>query len=190
MGHAFNFLHSWDKNRPDALSRMNYDWKYDNRNGTDSFWGNFRMRFDDKDLLHMRPGDRAAVIRGDDPWASGGHLEAAPGAVKFAKSKDRWASKQATPCLPTMASCATPAGNSRRSPMLRNHFVISIAVGVGVIYITRPVGPNIGVQIFIGQDAAQQSFIRYLLIRPTHHFNFVCPLSRLSFLFTIIYGNA
>src|SRR5262249_25071126 len=35
-GHAFNFLHSWDKNRPDALSWMNYDWKYDGRNGEGS----------------------------------------------------------------------------------------------------------------------------------------------------------
>ena len=49
MGHAFNYLHSWDKGRPDALSWMNYDWKYDNRNGSGSFWGNFRMRFDDEE---------------------------------------------------------------------------------------------------------------------------------------------
>jgi len=78
MGHAFNFLHSWDKNRPDSLSWMNSDWKYDNRNGANSFWGNFRMRFDDEELLHMRHGDRAAVIMGGDPWASGGQLEAPP----------------------------------------------------------------------------------------------------------------
>ena len=38
-GHAFNFLHSWDKGRPDALSWMNYDWRYDQRNGADTFWG-------------------------------------------------------------------------------------------------------------------------------------------------------
>jgi hypothetical protein len=69
MDHAFNFLHSWDGNRPDALSRMNYDWKYDNRNGTDFFWGNFRMLFDDKELLCMRPGDRATVIMGGEPRA-------------------------------------------------------------------------------------------------------------------------
>ena len=37
-GHAFNFLHSWDKNRPDSLSWMNYDWRYDSRNGANSFW--------------------------------------------------------------------------------------------------------------------------------------------------------
>ncbi|MFJ4208492.1 hypothetical protein ACIPY2_08540 [Paenarthrobacter sp. NPDC089675] len=80
-GHAFNFLHAWDKARPDALSWMNYDWKYDQRNGADTFWANFRFRFDDDELLHMRHGDRAAVIMGGDPWASGGHLESPPGAM-------------------------------------------------------------------------------------------------------------
>jgi hypothetical protein len=76
-GHAFNFLHSWDKGRPDALSWMNYDWRYDNRNGVDSFWANFRFRLDDDELIHIRHGDRASVIMGADPWASGGHLERA-----------------------------------------------------------------------------------------------------------------
>lgn len=79
-GHAFNFLHSWDKNRPDSLSWMNYDWKYDNRNGTDRFWRNFRMRFDDEELIHVRHGNRPSVIMGGDPWASGGHMESPPGA--------------------------------------------------------------------------------------------------------------
>jgi hypothetical protein len=77
-GHAFNFLHSWDKNRPDSLSWMNYDWRYDNRNGANSFWSNFQFRFDDEELIHMRHGDRPSVIMGGDPWASGGHLEAPP----------------------------------------------------------------------------------------------------------------
>lgn len=81
MGHAFNFLHSWNKSRPDALSWMNYDWKYDIRNGSDSFWNNFRMRFDDEELIHIRHGDRASVIMGGDPWASGGHMEASSGAM-------------------------------------------------------------------------------------------------------------
>lgn len=74
-GHAFNFLHSWDKGRPDSLSWMNYDWRYDDRNGADSFWSNFEFRFDDEELIHLRHGDRASVIMGGDPWASGGHLE-------------------------------------------------------------------------------------------------------------------
>jgi len=74
-GHAFNFLHSWDKNRPDALSWMNYDWKYDANHTVGSFWKNFRMRFDDEELIHLRHGDRPAVMMGGDPWASGGHAE-------------------------------------------------------------------------------------------------------------------
>ncbi|HKB02799.1 MAG TPA: hypothetical protein VKD90_11300, partial [Gemmataceae bacterium] len=74
-GHAFNFLHSWDKNRPDALSWMNYDWKYDANHGDGAFWRAFRMRFDDEELIHLRHGDRPAVMMGGDPWASGGHAE-------------------------------------------------------------------------------------------------------------------
>jgi hypothetical protein len=77
-GHAFNLLHSWDKNRPDALSWMNYDWRYDTRNGANSFWSNFRFRFDDEELIHVRHGDRPSVVMGGDPWASGGHLEGPP----------------------------------------------------------------------------------------------------------------
>ncbi|HEU4712142.1 MAG TPA: hypothetical protein VFS76_11285 [Pyrinomonadaceae bacterium] len=83
-GHAFNLLHSWNKNRPDALSWMNYAWKYDNLHGTDSFWSNFNFRFDDEELIHLRHGDRASVIMGGDPWASGGHMEAPPGAEYLA----------------------------------------------------------------------------------------------------------
>jgi hypothetical protein len=81
IGHAFNFLHSWDKGRPDALSWMNYDWKYDNRHVSGAFWGDFYKRFDDEELIHMRHGDRSSVIMGGDPWASGGHLEAPVGAM-------------------------------------------------------------------------------------------------------------
>ena len=83
-GHAFNFLHSWDKNRPDALSWMNYDWRYDSANGPDSFWSRFVFRFDDEELIHLRHGDRSSVIMGGDPWASGGHMEAPPGAEYLA----------------------------------------------------------------------------------------------------------
>ena len=83
-GHAFNFLHSWDKNRPDALSWMNYDWRYDNLNGADSFWSHFAFRFDEEELIHLRHGDRSSVIMGGDPWASGGHLESPPGAEYLA----------------------------------------------------------------------------------------------------------
>ena len=87
-GHAFNFLHSWDKSRPNSLSWMNYDWKYDLRNGTDQFWANFRFRFDDEELIHLRHGDRAAVIMGGDPWSGGGHLDA-PGRANLDPEPDQ-----------------------------------------------------------------------------------------------------
>ena len=63
---------------------MNYDWRYDSTNGPDSFWSNFEFRFDDEELVHLRHGNRSAVIMGGDPWASGGHLEAPPGAEHLA----------------------------------------------------------------------------------------------------------
>lgn len=72
-GHAFNFVHSWNKSRPDSLSYMNYDWKYDNRNGANSYWNNFHFQFDNEELTHLRHGDRKAVIPGGDPWATGLH---------------------------------------------------------------------------------------------------------------------
>jgi PAS domain-containing protein len=68
-GHAFNFLHSWNKGRPQSLSWMNYPQYVSN------FWEKFEFRFDDEELIHLRHGDRASVIMGGDPWASGGHLE-------------------------------------------------------------------------------------------------------------------
>jgi hypothetical protein len=84
-GHAFNFLHSWNKGRADSLSWMNYDWRYDSLPGNNpgDFWSAFRMRFDDEELIHMRHGDRASVIMGGDPWASGGHLESPAEAMQM-----------------------------------------------------------------------------------------------------------
>lgn len=67
-GHAFNFVHSWNKSRPDALSWMNYPQRV-----TD-FWDDFEFRFDDEELIHLRHGNRAAVIMGGDAWATGLHL--------------------------------------------------------------------------------------------------------------------
>lgn len=74
-GHAFNFLHSWDKGRANSLSWMNYPHRV-----TD-FWDDFELRFDDKELIHMRHGDRNSVIMGGDAWATGGHLEGIPDAA-------------------------------------------------------------------------------------------------------------
>ena len=79
-GHAFNFLHPWNKNRPDALSYMQYAWRYDMRNGKDAYWKSFEFRFDDEELVHLRHGNRASVIMGGDAWGSGGHSVSPPGA--------------------------------------------------------------------------------------------------------------
>ena len=75
LGHAFNLLHSWDKNRHDSLSWMNYDWRYDQRNGAGSFWNNFNFIFDDGELKHLRHGYRQNVIMGGSDWAVGAGLE-------------------------------------------------------------------------------------------------------------------
>lgn len=74
-GHAFNFLHSWNKGRSNALSWMNYPQYVTN------FWDNFMMRFDEEELIHLRHGKRSEVIMGGDPWATGSHLEAPPNAM-------------------------------------------------------------------------------------------------------------
>lgn len=79
-GHAFNLIHSFDKNRENARSWMNYDWQYDGVNGEGSYWRDFAFGFDGEELLHIRHGNRPSVIMGGDPWSSGGHAEAPPGA--------------------------------------------------------------------------------------------------------------
>ncbi|HWW61460.1 MAG TPA: hypothetical protein VN181_08845 [Thermoanaerobaculia bacterium] len=79
-GHAFNLLHSFDKNRENALSWMNYVESYDALHKEGAFWSGFRFSFDDEELLHIRHGNRSSVIMGGDPFSSGGHAEAPPGA--------------------------------------------------------------------------------------------------------------
>ncbi len=68
-GHAFNFVHSWDKGRADSLSWMNYPQNVTN------FWNDFLLEFDEEELLHLRHGNRASVIPGGEAWATGLHLE-------------------------------------------------------------------------------------------------------------------
>ena len=70
LGHSFNLLHSWDKGRPDSLSWMNYDWKYDQRHSSGSFWANFAFQFDNLELVHIRHDYRNSVIMGGDNWAT------------------------------------------------------------------------------------------------------------------------
>jgi hypothetical protein len=79
-GHAFNLLHSFEKNRENALSWMNYVENYDALHKEGAFWSGFRFTFDDEELLHIRHGNRASVIMGGDTFSSGGHAEAPPGA--------------------------------------------------------------------------------------------------------------
>ena len=67
-GHAFNFVHSWNKGRAGSLSWMNYP-QY-----VIDFWDDFEFRFDEEELIHLRHGDRAAVIMGGDAWATGLHF--------------------------------------------------------------------------------------------------------------------
>src|SRR5215207_9372302 len=81
-GHAFNFVHSWDKNRETSESFMNYPDSVDELfNQEGYFWKNFYFRFDNQELIHLRHGNRPSVIMGGDAWASGLHLETIEGGV-------------------------------------------------------------------------------------------------------------
>ncbi|MET7297928.1 hypothetical protein [Embleya sp. NPDC005575] len=78
LGHAFNLLHSWQKNiaQPPQplgpsngygdLSWMNYDWKYQSPqgNGQEPFWAAFPLRFTDSELKHLRHGFYRNVVPG------------------------------------------------------------------------------------------------------------------------------
>ncbi len=87
LSHSFNLLHSWDKARPNALSWMNYDWKYDAvpGHGTGSFWANFAFQFDDQELLHLRHDFRNSVIMGGDNWATNAGLSTDETPIDFTK---------------------------------------------------------------------------------------------------------
>lgn len=78
-GHAFNLMHSFDKNREDARSWMNYVEYYDERNGNGAFWRDFGFSFDDEELRHIRHGNRASVIMGGEAWSTGTHAESPRG---------------------------------------------------------------------------------------------------------------
>ncbi len=91
LGHAFNFLHSFQKGifdahgvlpRPDALSWMNYPQIYpygyaypDGWNGTAEFWKRFRFQFDPFEVLHLRHHDSMEVMMGGMGFGGSGHLE-------------------------------------------------------------------------------------------------------------------
>jgi len=87
LGHAFNLLHSWQKNlaNPPAplgsngglgdLSWMNYAWKYQPPlpapGGEPAYWASFPFHFTDNELIHLRHGFYRNVIMGADPFGKG-----------------------------------------------------------------------------------------------------------------------
>ncbi|MBX9770646.1 MAG: hypothetical protein K2X29_04715, partial [Candidatus Obscuribacterales bacterium] len=70
VGHAFNFLHSFDKNRSNSLSWMNYPDEYANgrQKGETHFWRNFTFSFDWEELFHLRHAFRDHIIMGGEAW--------------------------------------------------------------------------------------------------------------------------
>lgn len=82
LGHCFNLLHSWQKslavppgvNRPNALSWMNYPWRYP-LGGDAAFWAAFAFQFDDGEIIHLRHAYRNAIVMGGNPFTVGSGLE-------------------------------------------------------------------------------------------------------------------
>lgn len=87
LGHAFNLLHSWQKNLADPpqplgpngglgdLSWMNYAWKYQPLppapGGEAAYWMAFPFQFTDSELVHLRHGFYKNVIMGANPFGKG-----------------------------------------------------------------------------------------------------------------------
>lgn len=87
IGHAFNLLHSWQKNLADPpqplgsngglgdLSWMNYAWKYQPpapaAGGEAAYWSNFAWQFTDRELAHLRHGLYKNVIMGANAFGKG-----------------------------------------------------------------------------------------------------------------------
>jgi hypothetical protein len=87
LGHAFNLLHSWQKNLANPpvplgpngglgdLSWMNYAWKYQPPapapGGEPAYWASFPFQFTDGELIHLRHGFYRNVIMGADPFGRG-----------------------------------------------------------------------------------------------------------------------
>ncbi len=86
LGHAFNLLHSWQKNLavPPAplgpnngfgdLSWMNYPQNYQGptgQAGTAAYWAAFPFQFTDSELVHLRHGFYRNVVMGANPFITG-----------------------------------------------------------------------------------------------------------------------
>ena len=76
MGHAFNLAHAWQKHLgtpwlpltsdPEARSFMNYP--YNVSGGVPAFFGSFRFRFTDQELLFLRHAPERFVQMGNANW--------------------------------------------------------------------------------------------------------------------------
>jgi hypothetical protein len=87
LGHAFNLLHSWEKNLADPpqplgpnsglgdLSWMNYTWRYQPPppalGGEAAYWAAFPFQFTDNEIVHLRHGFYRNVIMGGNPFGTG-----------------------------------------------------------------------------------------------------------------------
>lgn len=87
LGHAFNLLHSWQKNLADPpaplgpnggfgdLSWMNYTWQYQPTppapGGDAAYWAAFPFQFTANELAHLRHGYYANVVMGANPFGKG-----------------------------------------------------------------------------------------------------------------------
>ncbi len=94
LGHAFNYLHSFQKGifdthgvlpRPGSLSWMNYPQLFPfgfagptNWDGSSSFWSQFHFQFDRDELAHIRHNDSMEVIMGGRSFGFAGHLQERP----------------------------------------------------------------------------------------------------------------
>ncbi|MGP3949097.1 hypothetical protein [Streptomyces sp. 7N604] len=87
LGHAFNLLHSWQKNFADPpqplgsnggfgdLSWMNYAWRFQPPppapGGEPAYWAAFPFQFTDSELVHLRHGFYRDVAMGGNPFGVG-----------------------------------------------------------------------------------------------------------------------
>lgn len=86
LGHAFNLLHSWQKNLADPpqplgdnnglgdLSWMNYTWNYQPSSGAGgdaAYWAAFPFQFTDSEVIHLRHAFYRNVVMGANAFGRG-----------------------------------------------------------------------------------------------------------------------
>lgn len=71
-GHALNLAHRFEREvgRADSLSPMSYDWKYKGGGHAESFWRDFRFKFDLDELRFLRHGAFGDVAPGGSAFHS------------------------------------------------------------------------------------------------------------------------